>query len=429
MRFLYITTIGSTMGFFPSLIRNLLDAGHDVDIATNEDGGEKPVPPCFREWGCKVYPISCSRSPLAKGNLRAIFEIRGIVSQGNYDIVHCHTPIAAACTRIACKGLRKSGVKVIYTAHGFHFYTGAPLKNWLLFYPVEWLCAHWTDVLITINQEDYARAKKHMHAKRVEYVPGVGIDVKRFMGATVDRAAKRREIGVPEDAILLLSVGELNDNKNHATVIRALAKVEDANIHYAIAGNGPLKETLEALAKSLGVGGQLHLLGYRRDVAELYKAADICVFPSIREGQGLAALEGMASGLPLIASDNRGTRDILIQGKNALICRYNDVEGFAEAIQEMASDPAKRETFGANNRVAAQNYDLSGIQPQLANIYADCSQIVKVERERERERERARTSGAAYPNGKTAAASARDRRANRRSPADVSRRAFRSEEP
>lgn len=369
MRILYITTIGSTMGFFSSLIRELLDAGHSVEIATNENEGEAPVPSCFQEWGCRVHSITCTRSPFDKRNLKAIREIKTIAKQGHYDIIHCHTPIAAACTRIACHSLRKDGLKVFYTAHGFHFYTGAPLKNWLLYFPVEWLCAHWTDVLITINQEDYARAKKHMHAKRVEYVPGVGIDVNRFMGATVDRAAKRREIGVPEDAILLLSVGELNDNKNHATVIRALAKAGDTNIHYAIAGKGPLKETLEALAKSLDVGAQLHLLGYRRDVAGLYKAADICVFPSIREGQGLAALEGMASGLPLIASDNRGTRDILIQGKNALICRYNDVEGFAEAIQLLSKDQELREKMGLVNEEKSREFDFAIINEKMKEIY------------------------------------------------------------
>ena len=369
MKILYITTIGVTTGFFKSLIRDLLDAGHTVDVATNENGGETPISSCYCEWGCKVYPISCSRSPLNKGNLAAIREIREIVQKGNYDIVHCHTPIAAVCTRLACRKLRKSGVKVIYTAHGFHFYTGAPLKNWLLYYPVEWLCAHWTDVLITINKEDYERAKKHMHAKRVEYVPGVGIDTKRFMDATVDRAVKRREIGVSENAVLLMSVGELNENKNHSVIIKALAKLSDNNIHYAIAGVGPLQDSLTDLADSLGVGEQVNLLGYRRDVPELYKAADICVFPSIREGQGLAALEGMAAGLPVIASDNRGTRDILIHQKNALICEYDDVDGFTEAIKQLTADAVLRAEMGTANRAKSAAYDVEIINARMNEIY------------------------------------------------------------
>lgn len=371
MRILYVTTVGITMGFFKSLIRELLNHGDTVDIATNELNGESIIPPCYREWGCKVYPISCSRSPLNKRNFTAVGEIKSIVSDGDYDIVHCHTPVAATCTRIACKELRESGVKVIYTAHGFHFYKGAPLKNWLLFYPIEWLCAHWTDVLITINREDFELAKKHMYAKHVEYVPGVGIDVKKFSSVQVDRAAKRKEIGVPEKVVLILSVGELNENKNHAVVIRALTKLNDRNVHYAIAGEGQLKSSLKQLAESLGLESQVHILGYRKDVAELYSVADIFVFPSKREGLPVAAMEAMAAGVPIVAADNRGTRDTFENGKTALICSYDDVVGFAAAIQEMISDQEKRSAYTAANLLAVQRYDMSVIQPEMRNIYTE----------------------------------------------------------
>ena len=201
MRILYITTIGSTMGFFKSLIAFLLRDGHIVDIATNERDAE--VPSCYREWGCKVCPISCERTPFTRKTLAAIREIRTVAEEGRYDIVHCHTPIAALCTRLACRRLRKDGLRVFYTAHGFHFYKGAPLKNWLLYYPAEWLCAHYTDTLITINREDYDRAKKHFRAQKVVYVPGVGIDIAEFADAEVDKASFRRELGVPEDAFML----------------------------------------------------------------------------------------------------------------------------------------------------------------------------------------------------------------------------------
>lgn len=309
MRILYITTIGSTMTFFTSLIYQLISEGKTVDICCNEE--IKPVPTCYREWGCKVYPISCTRSPFNKGTVTAIREIRRIVREGNYDIVHCHTPIAAMCTRFACRKLRKSGLKVFYTAHGFHFYKGAPLKNWLLYYPVEWLCAHWTDTLITINREDYARAKKHLHAKRVEYVPGVGIDVDRFANTVVDRAAKRRELGIPEDAYLLLSVGELNENKNHAEVIRAIAEKADDNVHYMIAGEGSLRSNLLELASQCGISNRIHLLGFRSDVDELYKTADLFVLPSLREGLNVSLLEARAAGIPCKCKSIRGNVDIM----------------------------------------------------------------------------------------------------------------------
>ena len=161
------------MRFFIQLVKELVEEGHTVDIAANTSISN--VPNEYIELGCNVFPISCTRSPLERGTVTAIKQLKQVVSVGNYDIVHCHTPIAAMCTRLACRKVRKQGTRVFYTAHGFHFYKGAPLKNWLLYYPVEKLCAYWTDVLITINQEDYVLAQGKLAAKRIEYIPGVGI--------------------------------------------------------------------------------------------------------------------------------------------------------------------------------------------------------------------------------------------------------------
>lgn len=310
MRILYTTTIGRTMNFFKPLIKELIDEGHTVDIATNET--DSKIPDTYKEWGCTVYPISWSRSPFSKGNITAVKELKKVVKNGSYDMVHCHTPICAIITRIACRNFRKNGLKVIYTAHGFHFYKGAPSKNWLVYYPIEKICAHWTDVLITINKEDYKLAKKKLKAKKVEYVPGVGIDTKRFADVIVDREKKREEIGIPKDAKMILSVGELNDNKNHRIVIEALGKLSDSNVHYVVAGVGDQKGNLESLAQKSNV--RLHLLGYRRDVAELYKCADLYVHPSLREGLPVALMEAIASKLNCVCSNIRGCSDLVMDG-------------------------------------------------------------------------------------------------------------------
>ena len=368
MKILYVTTIGSTMSFFKTLIRELLDEGHTVDIATSET--VKPVPACYREWGCRVFPLPCSRSPLSKGNLTAIKAIRRIVTENGYDLVHCHTPIAAACTRLACRKLRKKqGLKVFYTAHGFHFYKGAPLKNWLIFYPVEKLCAHYTDKLITINSEDFALAQRKMKAKEVLYVPGVGVDLTRFRSLTVDKAAKRRELGIPEDATLLLSVGEVNQNKNHQVIVRAMAQLRRDDLHYMIAGFGPMSDELRRLAEELGISDRLHLLGYRKDVPELCCAADIFCFPSCREGLGLASIEGMACGLPLITSDKHGINDYSVDGVTGYKCEPTDVDGFAQAIERLANDPALRESMGKGNIERAQKYRVQTINSQMHEVY------------------------------------------------------------
>lgn len=368
MRILYVTTIGGTMVFFKHLIKELVEEGHTVDIAANTNISN--VPKEYMELGCKVFPISCTRKPLNKGTWIAIKELKQIVSQGNYDIVHCHTPIAAMCTRLACRKARKKGTKVIYTAHGFHFYKGAPLKNWLLYYPIEKFCAHFTDVLITINKEDYALAQKKMKAKRVEYVPGVGIDVSKFANAVVDRDAKRDEIGVPRDVFLLLSVGELNKNKNHETVIRALAQIKDKNVHYAIAGKGPLYDYLISLSKELDIQDQVHLLGFRSDIPELYKIADIFVFPSLREGLGLAAIEGMAAGLPLVVSDNRGAKSYAVDTVNALICPVgNKVAAYVDAINKMLNNASMRMAMGEYNFDFSKNFEVKEINERMKEIY------------------------------------------------------------
>lgn len=368
MKILYVTTIGLTMGFFKDVIKELLDEGHTIDIACNEDDAK--VPDCYREWGCKVHQISCSRSPFDIGNIKAIKELKQIVSNNCYDIVHCHTPIAGVCTRLACKKLRKDGLRVIYTAHGFHFYKGAPLKNWLVYYPIEKLCAHFTDVLITINHEDYELAKKKMKAKRIEYVPGVGIDVDKFKNTVVDKAAKRRELGIPEDAFLLLSVGELNKNKNHEVVIRAIAQIGDKNIHYMIAGKGPLKDYLLELASQLGVADQLHLLGYQNDIVGIYKSSDLYIHPSFREGLPASLMEAMASGLPCIVSFIRGNTDLINENggrqfdpydKKTLICELTNL--FAANINEM----------GVQNCIRIQTFSLDTVKELLLKIYEGAS--------------------------------------------------------
>lgn len=367
MKILYVTTIGSTMDFFRSLLRELTAAGHTVEIATNET--ERPVSAYFRSLGCTVHQIDCSRSPLSGGNRKAVRQLRALVQQEHYDIVHCHTPVAALCTRLACRGVRKTGTRVFYTAHGFHFYKGAPKKNWLLFYPIEKFCARMTDVLVTINHEDFERAKRKLHAGQVVYVPGVGIDTARFRDAAADRAEMRRSLGIPEAATVLLSVGELNQNKNHETAIRAIAELQDPSVYYLIAGVGPLKDSLTALAAGLGLADRVQLLGYRNDVDLLYKTADILVFPSFREGLPVSVMEAMASGLPIVAASNRGTRELIRDGENGILCPPGDAAAFRNALASLCAAPQKRAAFAAAGQERAQRYDQTAVNREMFRLY------------------------------------------------------------
>ena len=353
MRILYVTTIGITMNFFNSFVKLLIDEGHTVDIATNEITSK--VPDCYREWGCTVYQIETSRSPLDRNNLIAVRQIKKLTEENRYDIVHCHTPVAAMCTRIACRGVRKKGTKVFYTAHGFHFYKGAPLKNRLIYYSVEKLCSYFTDVLITINQEDYALAKKKMKANQVVYVPGVGIDLDKFGKTTVKKEEKRRELGIPENAKWILNVGELIPRKNQETLIRAVAKIND--LYLTIAGCGELKDFLTGLIGELGVSDRIMLIGYRTDISELCNSCDAFAFSSFHEGLPVSVMEAMASGLPVVCSRIRGNIDLIDENGGELF-DPNSVEDCRNAIlrllnrdtQEMSEYNLKRiEEFEINN--------------------------------------------------------------------------------
>ena len=364
MKILYVATIGGFMPFFKTLIRDLLDKGHEVDIAANMT--QYPLPQYYREWGCSIFQIPCSRSPLSIGNIDAIRVLRKIVIEKHYDIVHCHTPIAAACTRLACRRIRKNGTRVVYTAHGFHFYTGAPKKNWLLFYTVEKICSRWTDVLITINREDYKRAKRKFKIKIIEYVPGVGIDVEKFVNDPTSKIQKKNEFEIPQDSYVLLSIGELNTNKNHQIVLQAIETIKDERIHYVIAGKWNQDSRLLRMADEFGIIKQFHLIGYRSDISELYKMADVYVLPSIREGLNVSVMEAMSSGLPCIVSDIRGNRDMIENGKGGYLVDPFDKDLLAQRITEISNHLLE---FGSYNAKKADVFNQKAINRIMMSIY------------------------------------------------------------
>lgn len=366
MKILYVTTISLTINsFFKPHIEMLVSEGHQVDIACNDTG--LPLDGLYDRLGCRFHRVDFSRSPLSPDNVRAWRQLKKVVEEGGYDIVHCHTPNASVITRLVCRKMRKkTGLKVFYTAHGFHFYKGAPWLNWMVFYPVEKLCARFTDKLITINKEDYALAKEKFRTGEVCYVPGVGVDLSRFENVQVDRAAKRREIGVPEDAFLLLSVGELNENKNHQIIIRALAGLKNPKIHYAIAGLGEKHDAILAMAEELGLGERVHLLGYRKDVVELYHCADVFCFPSYREGLSVSLMEAMACGLPVICSRIRGNEDLVDGNGGILFDPRNEKECRQVLLGILESD---RTRMRDNNKKRADTYSIDRIVASMKAVY------------------------------------------------------------
>ena len=313
------------------------------------------------------YNISIERNPINKNNINAYTQLSKMISEGEYDIIHCHTPVASIITRLAARRVRRKGTKVIYTAHGFHFFKGAPLFNWLIYFPIEWICSFFTDVLITINKEDYAFAKKYMHAKKVEYVPGVGIDTDRIKNVSVDRKRKREELGIKDDEIVVLSVGELNENKNHETVIKAISKLNNRNLVYVICGIGKKDKNLKNLAKELGV--KLILTGFRNDVIEICKACDIFAFPSRREGLPVSVMEAMAAGLPVVCSNIRGNVDLVKNGENGFLCNVTDADAFSEKIRILIASRELCKEISEKNKVSIQNFGKEIVGQEMKRIY------------------------------------------------------------
>lgn len=332
---LIVASVASMIDQFnmPNIVL-LKELGYKVHVACNFEKGStcndaiiSRLKNILIDLDVEFFHIDFSRNIMKFSEHEKSFkQVLNLVEQNKYDLIHCHSPIGGLITRMAAKKSRLRGTRVIYTAHGFHFYRGAPKKNWFFYYPVEKMCAKYTDVLITINKEDYEFANKKMGAEKIVYVPGVGIDGDKFANAIVDVAAKRKEIGVPKDAFLFFSVGELNDNKNHEIVIRAISKLKNENIHYAIAGKGDLREYLEKLAEKLGVKKQIHLLGFRTDTAELYKTADCFIHPSIREGLPVSVIEAMSSALPVVCSAIRGNVDLVDENGGGLFASDNEEE-------------------------------------------------------------------------------------------------------
>lgn len=335
MKILYITTISSTMGFFEEHFKMLMKEGNEIELATNN---KKTVSNVISQLNLKIHDISFSRSPFSLDNIRACFQLKKIIKEGNYDIVHCHTPNAAAITRLVCRNFRKKGLKVFYTAHGFHFYEGAPLKNWLLYFPVEWMCAYWTDVLITINTEDYNFAKKRLNVKHIEYIRGIGLNIEKFISFDINKVKKREELSILDEDFVFISVGELNRNKNHMAVILALAELHKEipvnNIKYLICGAGILEAKLQNLIKENNLEHIVKLLGFRKDVSELYKISDFFIFPSYREGLSVALMEAMANKLPIMCSKIRGNTD-LVDKNGGLFFNSADVQRIKELVREI----------------------------------------------------------------------------------------------
>jgi glycosyltransferase involved in cell wall biosynthesis len=352
-------------------IKLLIKNGYQVDVACNFKKGNACsneevliLKEQLKNLDVNYYQIDFERDvkKLFK-NGKAYFQVLDLVKKNNYSFIHCHTPIGGVCGRLAGK---TTGTKVIYTAHGFHFYKGAPIKNWLLYYPVEKILAYYTDILITINREDYQLAKR-FKAKKIVYVPGVGINTNKFNCLEVDIDQKRKKLGLNKDDFVILSVGELSKRKNQEVIIEALSKLKNPQIKYLICGQGDLQEFLINKAEELNVN--VEFLGFREDIPEICAITDLFAFPSSQEGLPVALMEAMAAGLPVVCSKIRGNTDLVEDGKGGYLVDSNDSDGFANAIKKLYKNIDKRHNMGSYNAQSVKKFDSSEVMYRMNEVY------------------------------------------------------------
>lgn len=298
---------------------------------------------------------------------KAYNQVKRMAKENDFCMMHNQSCVSGIIGRIA---LHKQIPLIMHTEHGFYYFVGSPKINWI-FYPFDKLCSKWTDALITINKDDFAFSKERMKAKKCIYIPGVGIDTVFYRNTVIDRKAMRAAHNISESAFVISSVGELNENKNHAVIMKAIARLDLSDIYYVINGEGTEKENLRSLANELGIGERVILTGNVTNINEYLKMADVFAFPSKREGLGLAALEAMASGLPLVTSNKNGINDYAENGKTGFMCEPEDVDAFAEAIKQLHDDENLRRKFAVYNLEKVKEFDNDATDKIMQKAYED----------------------------------------------------------
>lgn len=332
---------GFVKSFLMNDIKTLQDMGYDVTVVANKDHlGADNITKYFEDNNINFINVSfSSNKPISFKTFKSYFSIRKIIKNTYYDLIHVHTPIVGILTRFAARKSRKKGTKVVYTTHGFYFHSKSSKKSWKLYYTAEKMASKWSDLIITINKEDYENAKTFKTCP-VEYIPGVGVNVNKFKNVEINVNDYKKDLNIALDKKVILTIGELSYRKNHVAVLEALNKIDHSNIIYLICGIQMNSDGTEKLLKDKAqeYGIDMRLLGLRKDVPQICKCANLGIIPSLREGLGLAGIEMIASGLPVIGSSVQGIRDY-INKENGELVDIDDINQLSKLIEKHLSSP------------------------------------------------------------------------------------------
>lgn len=365
-KILYITTISRTINaFLIPHIERLLEEGYIVDCACHID---KPIDETLIKKGVKIYDIPFSRNPLEPKNFKAYKMLVEIMKENQYEIVHVHTPVASVYGRLL--KLKFKNLKTIYTVHGFHFFKGAPKINWMIYYPIERIMARFTDVIITINEEDYNRAKI-FNIKETYKLDGVGIDLNCYNSSLYDKSEERKKLNLKDDEFVILMIAEVNKNKNHIQIIDAVEKLvkQGKKVKLLCAGDGVMFDEVKKLIQDRNLDEYIKMLGFRTDINELIASCDIGVLMSYREGLPRNIMELMAFGKPVVGTNIRGIRDLIEDGKNGFLVDVGDVDATASAVEYFLEDASRLEDMGKSASDMIRKYSLEVIMDQMMKVY------------------------------------------------------------
>lgn len=377
MKALIFASVASMVDLFNrDNIDILEDMGYDVTVACNFKEGSvysaEQAGKFMKELEIKGYdvlnvPVPRSISDIVS-MIRSFRILRKDMRKKQYDIIHCQSPIGGVLCRLAAYPFRKLGSRVLYFAHGFHFYSGAPVMNWLVYYNIEKLCAGFTDCILTLNREDYIRAKRHFKTK-VRYIPGAGLDVKEIMDTKVCKAEKCRELNIPDDKKIILSIGELSVRKNSAVAINAFIKAGRDDSIMLLCGMGPQYDMLREIVYENNAEDRVFFAGFRNDIAEIIKISDVFIFTSRQEGLPVAVMQAMAGGLPVLCSKIRGNTDLIKNGRGGYMFDCDDEDGFAHGINRILDNKKACDIMGQYNKEVIAGYDKSVVNDVMKNVY------------------------------------------------------------
>lgn len=369
MKILYVATVLSHIcQFHLPYLEMLQKKGHVVHVAARDNLAEKNG---LQLKGCdKFIPVPFERSPLSPKNLQAARILRKQLKAEHYDIILCNTPMGGIVTRFVAGKTRKAGTRVLYMAHGFHFYKGASKKNWLVYYPIEKLMARRCDAVITINDEDYALAKEKFSGT-VEHIHGVGVRSDRYYPVPSEMAAGLRTAeGLSSNDFVILCVGELNANKDQGTLLKAAASLwlDIPNMKILLAGNGPMDAMLKEEARRLQLQDAVSFLGYRTDLERITPAVDLVVSCSHREGMPLNIIEAMLCARPVVASRNRGHNELVEDGVTGLLFDAGNSAALAERILSLYHNRVRAAAMGESASRKAQNYTVEAVKDEMMKV-------------------------------------------------------------